>query len=261
MAPYVWQHTLADEPERLRLMSRMLDPSSRYHLQAIGIAPGWRCLEVGAGNGSLSRWMAERVGPGGHVLATDIRPDLMKGIAGGNLEVRALDVVRDVPPGGPFDLVAVRALLHHLPERQEVVGRMAGWLRPGGWLFVQEPDFYPTATVQPPSQAELWKGFLAWAGGHGIDYFVGRMVAPWMQQAGLADIRAEGHVQLYQGGSDFARWWDFSLREVAEKLTREGGVPATALDEFSALAQDPSYWSMTIAFTAATGRRPGPADR
>lgn len=161
MASYVWQHDLKDEPERLRLMSRILDPSSRAHLQAIGVGPGWRCLEVGAGNGSLSQWLATQVGPTGHVLATDIRPDLMGGIATGNLTVQALDVVRDEPPGAPFDLVAARALLHHLPERREVVTRMVGWLKPGGWLFVQEPDFYPTWTVEPASQAALWQAFLA----------------------------------------------------------------------------------------------------
>lgn len=257
MATYVWQHDLTNEPERLRLMSRMLDPSSRYHLQSIGVGPGWRCLEVGAGNGSVSQWLAEQVGPTGHVLATDLRPDLMQGIAGPNLTVQALDVVHDTPPGGPFDLVAVRALLHHLPERHEVVHRMVSWLKPGGWLFVQEPDFYPTWTVQPESQADLWRRFLAWAATHQIDYYVGRRVAPWAQAEGMEAITAEGHTILYNGGSDFAQWWDFALTEVADKLTSEGGVPAAALSEFSALARDPDYWTMTIAFTVTTARKPG----
>jgi hypothetical protein len=53
-ATYVWQHALGGEPERLRLMSDILDASSRFHLQQIGVGRGWRCLEVGAGNGSLS---------------------------------------------------------------------------------------------------------------------------------------------------------------------------------------------------------------
>jgi trans-aconitate methyltransferase len=58
-----------------------------------------------------------------------------------------------------LDLIVVRALLHHLPERRGVA-RMVRWLKPGGWLFVQEPDFYPTWTVEPPSQNKLWEAFI-----------------------------------------------------------------------------------------------------
>jgi 2-polyprenyl-3-methyl-5-hydroxy-6-metoxy-1,4-benzoquinol methylase len=150
MAEYVWHHDLKGEEERLRLMSDLLDPSSEFHLRQIGVGMGWRCLEIGAGNGSLSQWLAQRVGPAGHVIASDIRTDLMEGIAGGNLEVRKFDVVHDEPSDGPYDLIAIRALLHHLPERRAVVRKVARWLRPGGHLFIQEPDFYPTWTVEPP---------------------------------------------------------------------------------------------------------------
>jgi SAM-dependent methyltransferase len=255
MSRYVWQHDLKGEADRLRLMSRLLDPSSRYHLRRTGVTSGWHCLEIGAGNGSLSQWLAEQVGPTGSVLATDLRPDLMQGIAGPNLAVKAFDVVQDEPPSTLYDLIAIRALLHHLPERRTVVTRMVRWLKPGGWLFVQEPDFYPTWTVEPPSQRALWEAFLRWAESHEIDYYVGRKVPAWLQSEGLASISAEGLTILYNGGSDYAQWWDFGLREVAERLKSEGGVSSAALDEFFALARDPNYWTMTIAFTATIGRK------
>jgi 2-polyprenyl-3-methyl-5-hydroxy-6-metoxy-1,4-benzoquinol methylase len=257
MAEYVWQHNLAGERDRLRLMSGLLDPSSEFHLLRTGVKPGWRCLEIGAGNGSLSQWLAARVGPAGHVTATDIRTDLMEGIARGNLDIRKFDVVSDEPPDAPYDLVAIRALLHHLPERRTVVSRMARWLKPGGWLFVQEPDFYPTWTVEPPSQKLFWQQFLQWAANHHIDYYVGRKIPAWLQADGLLDINSEGHAILYNGGSAFAAWWDYGIREVAETLRSEGGVSQATLDEFFTLARDPAYWTTTIAFTATTARRPG----
>jgi len=256
MTGYVWQHDLKGEAERLRLMSRLLDPSSRFHLLRTGVTEGWRCLEIGAGNGSLSEWLAERVGPTGQVLATDLRPDLMQDVAGPNLTVQAFDVVHDEPPGVPFDLIAVRALLHHLPERRNVVTRMVRWLKPGGWLFVQEPDFYPTWTVEPPSQNKLWEAFVRWGASHQIDFYVGRKVPAWLQEEGLTGIGAEGHAILYNGGSAFAQWWDYGLREVARQLTSEGGVPDAALHEFYELARDPDYWTTTIALTATIGRKP-----
>ncbi len=116
MAEYVWQHDLEGERNRLRLMSDLLDPSSEFHLTRIGVTTGWRCLEVGAGNGSLSLWLAQCVGATGRVIASDIRTDLMEGIASGNREVRKFDVVHDEPPSAPYDLVAIRALCTIFPN-------------------------------------------------------------------------------------------------------------------------------------------------
>ncbi len=256
MSDYVWQHDLEGERIRLRLMSDLLDPSSEFHLTRIGITSGWRCLEIGAGNGSLSKWLAQGVGPSGHVIGSDIRTDLMEGIAGGNLEVCKFDVVHDEPPGTSYDLIAIRALLHHLPERREVVHRMAHWLKPGGWLFVQEPDFYPTSTVEPPSQKRFWEQFIQWAASHHIDFYVGRRIASWLQTEGLLNINSEGHAIVYNGGSEFAKWWDYGIREVAEKLQNEGCVSSATLDEYFALYSDPTYWTTSISFVATTAQRP-----
>ena len=256
MAEYLWQHNLAGEPERLRLMSDLLDPSSRFHLERIGVGPGWRCLEIGAGNGSLSQWLATKVGPNGVAIATDIRPDLFANLSAPNLVTRAFDVVTQEPPDAPFDLVAIRALLHHLPTRREVVSKMVRWVKPGGWLFIQEPDFYPTWTVEPPTQRQLWADFVKWAATHRIDYYVGRKIAPWLAEEKLNSIQGEGHAIVYNGGSEFARWWLAGIDEVADALKREGGVSDAVLQEFGALNQDPNYWTTTIAFTAVTAQRP-----
>lgn len=72
MADYVLPHSIPQEDERLALMSRMLDPQMFFRLEQLGIAKVWKCLEVGAGNGSVAHWLAERVGPEGSVIASDI---------------------------------------------------------------------------------------------------------------------------------------------------------------------------------------------
>jgi ubiquinone/menaquinone biosynthesis C-methylase UbiE len=254
-ATYVWKHALGGEPERLRLMSDILDASSRFHLERLGLGRGWRCLEVGAGNGSLSAWIADQVGPEGLAIATDLNPDLLKDASGKHLEIRGFDVVDEEPPDGPFDLVLGRALLHHLPQRRDVVAKMARWVRPGGWILLQEPDFYPTGTVEPEEQRRFWQGFLKWAEQHRIDYFVGRKIAPWLQEEGLEEVSAEGHTTLYNGGSAYARWWQLGIAEVADQLLDQGATQSATLDEFFWLYDHPSYWTMTIAFTAVTAHR------
>jgi hypothetical protein len=62
------------ERARLRNLEAWLDPITVEHLEATGIAAGWRCLEVGAGGGSIARWLSERVAPSGSLVATDITP-------------------------------------------------------------------------------------------------------------------------------------------------------------------------------------------
>ena len=109
----------------------------------------------------------------------------MEGIAGGNLEVRKFDVVHDEPSDGPYDLIAIPALLHHLPERRAVVSKAACWLEPSGHLFIHEPDFYPTWTVEPQSQKHFWEQFIQWAAARQIDYYVGRKIPAWLQAEGL----------------------------------------------------------------------------
>src|SRR5271156_7105711 len=58
------------EDTRLALLEQIFDPRSRRRRDMV--QPGWRCLEVGAGRGSMAVWLAQRGGPSGHVVATDL---------------------------------------------------------------------------------------------------------------------------------------------------------------------------------------------
>ena len=75
-------------------MSQMLNPQMFFRFEQLGVAAGWACLEVGAGNGSVSHWLAQRVGPTGHVVASDIDTRFLDRLALPNLEVRRLDVTQ-----------------------------------------------------------------------------------------------------------------------------------------------------------------------
>jgi SAM-dependent methyltransferase len=134
-----WGETMAPtetERYRLRALSDIYDPDTVRHLEDLGVGEGWRCLEVGAGEGSIVRWLSGRVGPGS-VVATDLDTRFLA--AGGNVEVVRHDVTVDPCPGEPFDLIHARFVLCHLPGRQRVLQRLAGWLKPGGWLLVEDP--------------------------------------------------------------------------------------------------------------------------
>ena len=104
----------------------------------LGIREGWRCWEVGVGGPSVPQWLSARVGPSGHVLATDIDVSWASQVAGGNIDVRRHDVAVDDPPADAFDLVHARLVLIHVPQRDQALRRMVASVRAGGWLLIED---------------------------------------------------------------------------------------------------------------------------
>ena len=83
------------------------------------MGPGWRCLELGCGNGSIAQALAVTVAPTGHVVASDIDLAYIADLRMPCLEVRRIDILQDVIEEAHYDFVVARALLHHLtPARQ-----------------------------------------------------------------------------------------------------------------------------------------------
>src|SRR5947209_6416716 len=108
------------EDDRLGLLERIFDPLSRRRRELV--QPGWRCLEVGAGRGSMAVWLAERVGESGQVVATDVDVTYLKRLNLPNLEVcqhNILDDPLDALAPGSFDLVCSRLMLFWLAGEQE----------------------------------------------------------------------------------------------------------------------------------------------
>jgi SAM-dependent methyltransferase len=176
----------------------------------LGIARGWRCWEVGAGGTSVISWLADRTGPEGSVLATDIDVSWVTPAPGGadapvraNIEVRVHNVAQDPPPEGEFDLVHARLLLIHVPERDEALARMASVLRPGGWLFIEDADpaLQPLSCLESsgPEQElanRLRTGFRTLMKGRMVDLAYGRTLPRLLREAGLIDVEADASFPL-----------------------------------------------------------------
>src|ERR1700740_2592078 len=77
-----------DELGRLRLLEARYDPGTFRRLGMFGPLAGARCLEVGAGAGSVARWLAAQAGPSGQVIATDTNPRFLTDAEETGVEVR-----------------------------------------------------------------------------------------------------------------------------------------------------------------------------
>jgi SAM-dependent methyltransferase len=147
---------LPTERERLRLLERDSDPQTMETLQKLPVNASWRCLDLGAGAGSIAYWLADRCRDG-HVVAADIDTRFLDRAWPDNLEVRQFDVGRDGFPGSSFDLIHARSLLCHVPTRDTVLTQTVDWLAPGGWLVVGEPYMFAADTSPYPPLRRFYR--------------------------------------------------------------------------------------------------------
>jgi len=257
MEKYTLPHDLAGERQRLALMSALLDPVECVHIDRLGVRPGWRCLELGCGNGSIARALAERVAPTGHVVASDIDLSYIADLQAPCLEVRRIDILHDaIEEEDSYDFVVARALLHHLTPARKALEDMVTALKPGGLILSIEPDMLPCTVTVPDSMHAFWQGWLKWSVDAGIDYFISRKIPGWLDSLGLKDVGSEGYTAGFNGGSDWATYWTETIQELAASLVKSGYVTEQMLKEFRACYQDPRYWTSVITFTASWGRKP-----
>jgi SAM-dependent methyltransferase len=256
MAEYVMPHTLMGERQRLALLSSLLDPMHRSHIEALGVQPGWRCLEVACGNGSISEWLAGRVSPGGHVAATDLDLRFVSDLRVPNLEVRQLNILEDPVEAGAYDLITARAVLHHLHDPLLAVERIVSALKPGGIFISVEPDMLPATVAEPELMRAFWQGWLKWAATMGIDYSIGRKMPAMLAGRGLESAGAQGYAEFFNGGSQWAIFWIDTIQELQQRMLDSGSITKQLLAEFNTRYRDPHYWTTVINFTASWGRKP-----
>ncbi|TCO59783.1 class I SAM-dependent methyltransferase [Actinocrispum wychmicini] len=262
---YVFDPTWVKETERLRTNEAIWDPGTVERLDRLGVTAGWRCLEIGAGSGSVARWLADRVGPTGHVLVTDLevrrlveRRETDLALAElPQVEVRRQDVRTDEFPEGAFDLVHARMLVQHLPDRADVVARMVRALRPGGVLFLEDTD---SSTLFRSFHSEDFLQDIR-AAGYGLmrqsghDPRGGHVDLRLMTDAGL-DTSAEGRAVMVQGGSDQARHYMLWLEFMRPQITAAGLLGDTRIELALEEMADPANHWLSQVMISTVGRKP-----
>jgi ubiquinone/menaquinone biosynthesis C-methylase UbiE len=135
-----------EEHERLLLQGRMLEPATRRVFHAIGVQPGWTCLDVGCGPGAVMTLMGELVGPSGEVTGLD------RDAKAGHLAVERLaamgtsryrfieadmDDICEIG-GEQFDLTFSRLAILYARDPVALLRKMYSFTKPGGYIAIQE---------------------------------------------------------------------------------------------------------------------------
>jgi 2-polyprenyl-3-methyl-5-hydroxy-6-metoxy-1,4-benzoquinol methylase len=263
---YAFSNARTIQRARLDALEAVLDTGTFRLLESLGVAPGWVCLEVGAGGGSVALWLADRVGPEGSVVATDLDTTLLEGLEDQQLTAQRHDVTTDDLPADRYDLIHLRLVLAWLPDAEAAVVRLVSALRPGGRLLIEEMDFISVAP-DPRVGVERCELFERVQQAHHLvlvsqnmfDPFFGRRAAGTLEAAGLHEVGSEGRAATFRGGDPGGTVWRLTLAQLRDAMVDTGTVTADDVDRVMDFCADPTFSLLSQLTVAAWGRRPAGA--
>lgn len=244
---------------RLRALEEVWDENTCSMLGLrVGVQRGWRCLELGAGAGSIARWLAERVGHSGSVVAADMNCRFLVDMPG-NVEVRCLDAANADFGREEFDLVHHRSVLSYVAHREEVLVRLARSLRPGGWLVSEEPDFQYRVIAGDTDERLLSRFFEALRlilKSSGVDFSFGPRLVELFRDLGLVDVDRSTRNHVAQGGSLISEILWRAVQPLRSQLVHIAGFTGEEVDRTSELLQSREVSWADPAIISALGQRP-----
>jgi len=244
------------EHERLRALEAIFDPASRQVLSSALDLRGRRVLEVGAGAGSIARFLSEQVGPRGHVVALDTNTRFLGDLTSveviqGSLVEMALE---------PFDLVHARYVAIHNADSRAFFEAMLRHVAPGGTLVIEEPDFRESRALAGPEHLRrsfdrVHRAVVEMFSKRGMDPGLGSRLGLELGHAlELGELRLTPHVE--PGGSALGRMMWLSTRELAEKYTETGCADGSDIGRYEEFSQSRECWGLYYVTGTLVGRRP-----
>lgn len=193
--------------QRLQLVEAANDLTTIALLEETGIQPGWHCLELGAGAGSMLRWLGDRVGPTGLVVGVDKNTTYLHDYDSPPFQIDQGSFL-DVPLEQSFDLLHGRYVLVHNQEDRDILEKMCSLLKPGGWAIVEEPDF--TSGTLPDQKQETPQGRVNRAicqmfVNVGLDPAYALRLPHKLQESGFHIVRAQSLMHLCPGNSQWLK--------------------------------------------------------
>ena len=243
---------VATELPRLSALAAMYDEHTFRCLKGLGISPGWRCLDVGAGPGDVARWLAGAVDPGGTVTALDRSVRMLNTFANpSNLDALEADALEAEP--GQYDLVHCRVTLMHTPQRARLLARLASWLRPGGWLMVGDDVDFATHSSPHPALRQTFAAMRRMLNTTiGTDFHFARDYPGRLAELGLTDIGEAATTPVLRADSPANEFWLRTWDQLWPRMELDEAV----YREARRLLRDPEVVDLSLTHVTAWGRRP-----
>jgi SAM-dependent methyltransferase len=253
MSEYSLSEADAATRTRLEMLAAYADPWTIEHMVRLGVGEGWRCAEVGAGVGTIARWLTEQVGSSGHVIATDLDTRWLADLAESGVEVRVQDIAVDAPGEGDLDLVHARTVLTHVRDLDRAIEHMVAALRPGGWILSEELDMgapFGRSSPEEPAVGRYVETMRLMIEKGGGDPDLGRRLPVLIRKFGLTDVGVDGtYVQITP------EMIEIQLDAVADTVVSLGAMQRAELYRVRDFVKDPANLMYGGLAVAAWGRK------
>ncbi|MFD5426044.1 class I SAM-dependent methyltransferase [Streptomyces sp. NPDC127084] len=250
----VFRPEAAGEGTRIDFGALAYDDITMARLRALGAGPGWSCLDVGAGTGTVSRRLLDETGVTS-VLAVDRDVRFLTERPG--LDVLEADATAPDFGPGRFRLVHARFVLMHLPERDRMIAALAELVAPGGVLVLSDAvDLTSGGTPDTPYSAvmrAMWQGLRATIG---TDVSWVPSYPQRLRGAGLVPVAAEIHVPPLVPGSPISRFWADTWERSRAAMLATGLVDDADIDRAIRYLDSDECAALSAGMLTAWGWKP-----
>lgn len=258
MSEYIFaEHEQDQELVRLRMIEELFDPATIRHLERTGIRASWRCLELGAGAGSVVKWMGAAVGDQGKVVGVDKNVKHLQGLSAPPFQIFEGDFL-EVPLDVAFDLAHCRYVLIHNRTEDELLRKLCNVLTPGGFLVAEEPDFTSAKLLNAKGddpQQRVNNAICRMFDEMELNPGYGLRLPEKVTEQGLQIVEVDSRVHLARGGSLMARMMGASTRALADKYVATGEATEGDIDEYIRNTSNDQFWTVYYSTVSVIARK------
>lgn len=245
---------------RLKLIEEAFDAQTKQIIQSLGIASGWKCLELGPGNGSILAWLGDVVGSSGQVFGVDKNTAFIESISAPQISKIAGDILDVQLENNTFDLIHARYVLIHIIESVKVIEKLINLLKPGGLLILEEPDFtasqvinsrLPNEQAQQRVNAAINKMFIDL----NLDPAFGLKLPLLLQQNNLHIESVLDNRHLCAGGSKFAKLMGSSAATLQNQYVQTQKASVQDVQIYINNSADSSFWTVYYSTISIVGSK------
>ena len=243
---------------RLRMIESANDPATIALLQHTGIQPGWTCLELGPGAGSILQWLGAQVGANGIAIGIDHNTTYLQGLANPPYDIRKGNFL-DVSINHPLDLLHARYVLIHNHDDIDILRKIHRLLKPGSTAVFEEPDFTSAKLLDDRPDDPHCRVNSAMC-----QMFVDLRLDPGyalrlpqkLQTCGFEIIETRSTIHLCEGNSPIANVMAESAVALRHRYCETGQCSDRDIHHYIQNAHTPGFWAIYHSTVSIIAKRP-----
>lgn len=248
------------EFERMKLIEGAFDEQTKAIIQNTGIAPGWRCLELGTGAGSILKWMSFLVGNKGKVVGIDKNIKFIEPIHANNINKIQGDILDIELENNEFDLIYSRYVLIHIKEAEQVIKKLIKFLKPGGVLVLEEPDFTSARAIedsllQGQTHQKVNEAIAQMFINLGLNPSFGLKLPLILQKNKIKIERVIGEQHLCCGNSKIAKLMGRSAAALKDKYIKTQKASEQDIQIYIDNSANEDFWAIYYSTISVVGRK------